>query len=745
MARALRPRKGKQTMLSCYHFPRTTPGHPTLLSSKTLTVAATLLQKKAVKALPTMTTRSSRNELAMDEDIVEPEVKSIDTKGKESEVEKKKSAIKAVSVGPASSARRQMHTLPTPSVHHRHRATPLFQQQGRVQRLTRPPVLFGSPQVVLTNNFTHSGQISDRLAEDRRWFKESPLSGDGFEEEAKRRPRVYLGLPVMAGWGILDVKSVFGVWFDAQTTEAMLRDGTAYLPTANEANEDGSLKPAPPVPCHFGSVESQVRRDVRALEAFSCPDRSNSTLPSPPSRTVLTPRNRCQGAAAITSVHTDMVSKPLQGRPERSGRAQKDFGQMTCEMILCIDSGPAFDLKWCPLPSHDPKQADRKLKKLGLLGGTFEDGSFCVYVVPDPEDITTREEGPCLIRIDPLLRVELPEAACWSFDWANSQRVAIGTTNGAIVVYDIGRDLSTWNDPIRSTGAGMDSSTTFLCVRGTEPTRRPTVIASGGYDGVECLTDVREGRGSIMNRTRDVINTLTFSPFAAGPITMDHENTVKSYAASPSMLGRGHTLLEPLALFGIYMLPSTTLSLLLQPLMERAPPRIPCVASTRWDSPLLRAQDLPDGLQPEREPIQDARLLPPRGITYPPSIVKNTKKNDAPLPQNTGAWSKNVSIHRVRWNNGNGPAASCLLASATASGLCRVDVLWGRWIKDKMPYGGIEQIRMENGDAWTWTAICQTWNRLRMRHDPVGNPGGYMPSKPAVRDKSTTMLAPHHE
>lgn len=33
-------------------------------------------------------------------------------------------------------------------------------------------------------------------------------------------------------------------------------------------------------------------------------------------------------------------------------------------------------------------------------------------------------------------------------------------------------------------------------------TESPSVIASGGYDGVECLTDIREGRGSIMNRTR---------------------------------------------------------------------------------------------------------------------------------------------------------------------------------------------------------------------------------------------------
>jgi len=33
----------------------------------------------------------------------------------------------------------------------------------------------------------------------------------------------------------------------------------------------------------------------------------------------------------------------------------------------------------------------------------------------------------------------------------------------------------------------------------------PTVIASAGYDGTECLTDVREGRGSVMNRTRGKI------------------------------------------------------------------------------------------------------------------------------------------------------------------------------------------------------------------------------------------------
>lgn len=36
------------------------------------------------------------------------------------------------------------------------------------------------------------------------------------------------------------------------------------------------------------------------------------------------------------------------------GGSDDDKGEMHCEMVLCIDSGPALELKWCPLPSHDP-------------------------------------------------------------------------------------------------------------------------------------------------------------------------------------------------------------------------------------------------------------------------------------------------------------------------------------------------------------------------------------------------------
>ena len=62
-------------------------------------------------------------------------------------------------------------------------------------------------------------------------------------------------------------------------------------------------------------------------------------------------------------------------------------------------------------------------------------------------------------------------------------------------------------------------------------------------------------------------------------------------------------------------------------------------------------------------------------------------------------WPCEVGVHRVVWNNGNGLASSSLLATGTASGLCRIDILWGRWLEDKVPYGSAEGIRMEDEAA----------------------------------------------
>jgi len=77
-----------------------------------------------------------------------------------------------------------------------------------------------------------------------------------------------------------------------------------------------------------------------------------------------------------------------------------------------------------------------------------------------------------------------------------------------------------------------------------------------------------------------------------------------------------------------------------------------------------------------------------------------SKKTDyeTTTPTSTGVWPSQVGIHRMAWNSGNGLGGAPLLASGTAAGLCRVDWLEGRWLRDKVPYGGIVNIRREVWD-----------------------------------------------
>ena len=111
---------------------------------------------------------------------------------------------------------RQQYILPTPSVHHRHRAVPLYSRTGRVERLASRPSLFQSYDVVMTNNFTQNAKVTDRvnkswgynvgwgplwdLVEDRGWYKEAAEGVPDMDIEGNRRPKVYRDLDVKSCW-----------------------------------------------------------------------------------------------------------------------------------------------------------------------------------------------------------------------------------------------------------------------------------------------------------------------------------------------------------------------------------------------------------------------------------------------------------------------------------------------------------------------------------------------------------------
>jgi transcription factor C subunit 6 len=125
---------------------------------------------------------------------------------------------------------RQMWSLPTPSVHHRHRAIALFSRSGRVERLEFLPPYFGPVKSVLTNTFTHNVLVTDRvnkawgynvgsgplweLMEDRGWYKEAILGENDLGEESNRRPIVYKGHQGVLGCAIVNSKYVCSPCFE---------------------------------------------------------------------------------------------------------------------------------------------------------------------------------------------------------------------------------------------------------------------------------------------------------------------------------------------------------------------------------------------------------------------------------------------------------------------------------------------------------------------------------------------------
>ncbi|KAI0306286.1 hypothetical protein B0F90DRAFT_1688642 [Multifurca ochricompacta] len=642
---------------------------------------------------------------------------------------------------------RQNYALPNPNMHHRHRPVPLFPHQTaaapRVERLLHPPLLFAPDECSPTHGYASMPAVTSRvgkawgasigagpvwqIVEDLGWYKESEkvTAQEGQKkaaqvqvcEERGRRPRVHAGVVIPEGSVVL---------LSAEVRFAYLPTDSSG-PTGLDTAASASATPAPTVSCDFGPFGRQTNIKLETLDAQqlsqflpeSCAHVFNAGAPAwgldwcpihPDDRPHCSYKYYLAAAPFPSRTHSPEIGVKV-ARPQRAcvqlwtlvpssdtDRTDDDRGEMQCEMVLCIDSGPALELKWCPLPSHDPLAGPSQAfpRKLGLLAGVFEDGSLSVYVVPYPPDLAPTQHSPTTdpvyVKInEPILRIELEEAAFCTLDWGNSELIAAGLANGVIVVYNIGRALQSPSEPILPMGyfcVHQSAIRALTWVRVPDMHGKgPTVIASGGYDGLQCLTDIRELGGHVFNRTRDAINSITYSPYLSAVVTIDHENTIKSYSVSPSTLGRGHALMDPGG---------------------------PVWSLSASDYHPQLAVGAADGICYTTNGLRATR----RG-GFVPSLVHRVYQLDysrtegrfrmldrlkpremAERPEGGGgAWDASVGVQRVAWHSGAGLAAAGLLASATGSGLCRVDFLKGRWFRDRVPYERIEAMRLEEENA----------------------------------------------
>ncbi|KDQ10972.1 hypothetical protein BOTBODRAFT_115064 [Botryobasidium botryosum FD-172 SS1] len=673
-------------------------------------------------------------------------------------------------LAPTRSAPPRIHRGTTTLTHLRGalRRIQLYIRPGPGLRLTHRPLPFERERVARTTGVGEYAAVEGRLGrawvssiasgpvweliEDRGWWKEvqGSLGMDGLEkiggEELAKlwaRPIVYGDVEFPQGWTILS-----------------RAEATPFLPCVISASPDKTITPPPPLSCSFGPFGNQKRVDLSMFETLQMDELFQDSKAHvlnaggpvwgldwcPVTTEFSAESDHTQYLAVATFpsfAHTPTTSSRLD-RPAKAGiqiwsygpsgsvaEGKVDVGKARCEMVLCIESGPANELKWCPMPSHDPLISGESdgPRKLGIVAGVFGDGSLSFYAVPHPSSIRhlqTDPEGPIFVHFpEPLLRIEIPEAGFVCLDWGNSELVAVGCTNGLVIFYLdrtrlfplIAHRADRLNCAILpnhyiSVHQSLVRSVAWVRAppfdaQGLPLTEcDPTTIASASYDGCLIMTDLRELGGFSLFRVRDLVTSVAYCSYAGSVVSADHENLIKSYAVAPLVFGKGHSVLQTRG-------PSWDISVSdFHPYVATASSDGTCSTSNSYKSPRKRGivakfihtiyhidykrktgeYRMLENFFPRVQPRRRPRLSPPSQAQL--------RSQPAPsLAEGSGSWPVEVGVHRVAWHNGAGMARSPLLASGTACGLVRIDWLEGRFFCDRMPYTNVQILRGEEGGA----------------------------------------------
>ncbi|EPQ27189.1 uncharacterized protein PFL1_05112 [Pseudozyma flocculosa PF-1] len=260
------------------------------------------------------------------------------------------------------------------------------------------------------------------------------------------------------------------------------------------------------------------------------------------------------------------------------GAARK--GQAALEMSLCVDSGSAFQLAWCPA-GHDYREAastasgadevedggadePTAIRRLGLLAGVFEDGTASIFAPPHPDDVrwchrpqqgskgkARADEGASMsIKLDPVVRLELKSTAVTALDWAGGERLAVGCANGYIAVYAIGDALRSGNTTglrpmyYASTHACAITSLSWFMAPPIDADGMldvlapPHLIFSVGLDGNVTLSDMLSGSVAVSEHQRHVHGCSAFMPFLQNLANENGESAAAMFGMRPDEAGR---------------------------------------------------------------------------------------------------------------------------------------------------------------------------------------------------------------
>ncbi|PWY99359.1 hypothetical protein BCV70DRAFT_117252 [Testicularia cyperi] len=265
-------------------------------------------------------------------------------------------------------------------------------------------------------------------------------------------------------------------------------------------------------------------------------------------------------------------------------------GKAKLELVICHDLGTAYKLAFCPVghdyaPSASEKKGEtvcgtkpRIARRLGVLAGCFADGSVGIFSIPYPEDIVASinttdaaeigvNDGDAMyIRLDPVLRLEMPKAAANCLAWAGGELLAVGSSIGYVAIWDVGSVLRRQQNEV---GTGSEASALTSLVPSfymrlhraavtsvtwvlqpsitsdglMEWDSLPRLLSSTSLDGWVTLTDVMDPQSSSsIERSRSVHYASAFTPWSCSLVNEFSDGSLTMSSLNPEEMFRSRTV-----------------------------------------------------------------------------------------------------------------------------------------------------------------------------------------------------------
>ncbi|GAA5983637.1 hypothetical protein JCM10908_000361 [Rhodotorula pacifica] len=365
--------------------------------------------------------------------------------------------------------------------------------------------------------------------------------------------------------------------------------------------------------------------------------------------------------------------------------------------------------------------------QLGILATVMADGGVGIFVIPHPRQVqsacgnedTSTYFGECFshsravedrladnthnvptVKLDPLLRLHLPNSTIFSVAWGGHEMIAVGCTDGTIAVWQVGNALRSGGReaiprPTHVVRAHSGVIRSLLFVPTPQPSlvdrrkadldKPPTGLVAVGYDGVATLCDLRAPDLAVTSlyQQRAPINHVAFCAVSGIVYTHDAEDRIKGVFLKPSSLGSEGRI-------GVHRGPVWSLA---------ASPHHGLVASTSSDGTAM----LSSGVRALRKRrvrghftqklfrfdfsretgelrMWDNLDVEHRQALDPSNITRTSKKGAAAAAADqddtsTAAWALEQGVLCSDWHPSMDRCA--LLATGTGSGLGRIDWVEG--------------------------------------------------------------------